>query len=84
MGYNDWIEISGQVGPINELGSPALLVKRDWFREEPPTKSLENERDTPRGRFQITKSAGEPDSLLGRTDRIGMRHLVNLTGCPIR
>ena len=42
-------------------GSPALLVKRDWFREEPPTKSLENERDTPRGRFQITKSAREPN-----------------------
>ena len=41
--------------------SPALLVNRDWFREEPPTKSLENDWDTPRGRFQITKSdtAGE-------------------------
>src|SRR5262245_24270430 len=41
-------------------GSPALLVIRGRFREEPPTKSLENKGDTSRGRPQFTKSAEEP------------------------
>src|SRR5262249_389782 len=42
------------------IGSPALCVKQGQSTEEPPTKSLEDEGDSTRGRPQITQSAGEP------------------------
>src|SRR5262249_54338165 len=45
---------------VQPEGSSALLVKRGQFREEPPTKLLENGGDSSHGRPQITKSAEEP------------------------
>jgi hypothetical protein len=45
---------------VQSQGSPAICVKQGQSREEPPTKSLENQGDSSRGRPEITQIAGEP------------------------
>jgi hypothetical protein len=60
MGYNDWIEYSGHVGPINDLGSPALLMiqGRQTAQSAPFSRGFPVIRNLTR--VTTIKSAGEP------------------------